>query len=99
MSERTIGLFASFRQQWTDLFRRCNWYDFTVIQLQVEYSPYSDRWELDAGLLGVTMNLQYVYADRFNAEMRERIAACEATKLSFETETQVGAETLGDPEE
>lgn len=72
--ERTTGWFCTVYQQWTGLFTKSNWYDFTLIRIEGEYAPYSDRWEFTFGLLGVNLNVQYVYADRFNRELRAMLA-------------------------
>jgi hypothetical protein len=62
-SEKRSGWFFSFWQQWSSLIGRCNWYDFTLIQVSGEFAPYTDRWEFELGLLGFHMNIQYVYKE------------------------------------
>ncbi len=41
-----------FYCQWVDLFRKCHWYDFTIIHLAFELSPYKYSNEVSIGLLG-----------------------------------------------
>lgn len=81
-AERTTGWFVSFHEQWSSLFGRgYNWYDFTFVRVYVEYAPYSDRWEVEVVLLGLGVNIQYVYSDRFAKEMEARMR--EADFLPF----------------
>jgi hypothetical protein len=65
--------FCTVREQWSSMFRRTNWTDFTFVWLEVENAPYSGRCELYVGLLGVLVTLTYVYDDRFNREMERRL--------------------------
>lgn len=62
--------FVDVWEQWSGLFHRCNWYDFTLIQLQGEFAPYTGRCEAHAALLGLHVRVTYVYSQHFNREMR-----------------------------
>lgn len=77
-NEKTSGFFFDFYEQWSDLFKRQNWNDFTVIKIEGERALYSGRWELVLALLGLQVTIQYVFDDKFNREVtsfRDRIEA------------------------
>lgn len=60
----------SFYNQWGDiLLRKCGWYDFTIIDLSVEYAPYKGSVEVEAGLLGLNWILTYTYNKEFTEKM------------------------------
>ncbi len=61
-NEKRTGWSFSFYQQWSGLIGRCNWYDITLIHVGGEFAPYTNRWEIELGLLGFNVNIQYVYA-------------------------------------
>jgi len=79
-TEKTTGWFFSFYQQWSGLFGRMNWYDFTLIKIQGEVSPFTGRFDLDLALLGFSINIQYVYDDSFNKKMQQEVADIESGK-------------------
>ena len=60
---KTRGWFFDAGQQWTDFFTRCNWYDFTVIQIEGEYTPEITRCELSLGLFGFWCHITYAWDD------------------------------------
>lgn len=59
--ERTSGLFASFAQDWTEWFGRCNWYNFTPVRVDIEHDRMMGQWVVHLALLGLHMELTYVY--------------------------------------
>lgn len=65
--ERRHGWFVHLYNQWPAILRPGdhNWHDwtFTVWKLAGENSPYKRSWELEAGLLGFTVCVTYVYRD------------------------------------
>lgn len=75
--------YFTWYQQWSSLFSRgCNWYDFTLLKVQGEYAPYSGRWELELGLLGVNLVITWVYDDRFNREIVALAESIEAERTA-----------------
>ena len=59
--------FFDFYQQWSGIFRPGNWVDFTLIDIQGEWSPYKGSCEFSVGLLGFYFRVTYVFnsaADR-----------------------------------
>lgn len=76
------GLYAEWDQQWSCLFGRCSWYDFTLIKIQGEFAPYSGRWEFDLGLLGITLRLTYVYDDTFNRDLQTMVTALKSDRVT-----------------
>lgn len=83
--ERTKGFFFNFYQQWTDLFKKdLSWYDFTIIDLDVEYAPYASRWEFNFSVLGFNFSLDYVYSEEseLNSRINEGMSELEATVTS-----------------
>ena len=68
-------------QDWTDFFGKCNWYDFTLVNVSGEIAPYSGTIELVLGLVGFNLRVAYIYnvkspvtteIDRIIDEMEER---------------------------
>lgn len=61
--EFVIGHFdGHIREQWTDLFKRCSWYDFTFINFMVERNyPRETAHHIDIhlALMGVCFYLCY----------------------------------------
>lgn len=72
--DESTGWYLHGYQQWSALFRGCNWYDFTVLKVHGEYAPYSGRWEAEFWLLGFGVVLTYVYDGTFNAAATLRAA-------------------------
>jgi hypothetical protein len=65
--------FFSVYEQWSAIRGGCNWYDFTLIKIQWEYAPYKyGTWELEVGLLGVTVNISYLSAKQQDSEGDQR---------------------------
>ena len=88
---RNQRLFCSFWQQWSSLFGRCNWYDFDLLHIGGEFAPYTGRWELRFQLLGFGMEVQYVYDQSFNENMKDVVGS-----IRTELEGRTGLE-MKDP--
>jgi hypothetical protein len=73
-STKRTGFFFDFREQWSQLVRRCNWYEFTIIEISGEFAPYTGRWEFNLALLGLCVCLTWVYDGEFNEMMVEEMA-------------------------
>lgn len=67
-----------FTNQWSDLFGKMNWYDFTVICLEGEYARYSDSVEVRIGLLGLVLTITYRNSFDFIDELDERVKIIDA---------------------
>ena len=55
-----------FWHDYAPLFKRedhWNWVDFTFLNLAVERTYYVDRFEFHVGLLGLHMNVDYLWGD------------------------------------
>ena len=50
-----------------------NWYDFTLIDISGEYSPYKGSCELELGLLGLCFTFTYVYDQTFTKKMKAMV--------------------------
>lgn len=48
--------------QWT--FSKCNWYDFTLINIAGEYSPYKASAELTIVLLGLGVTIEVYHKEK-----------------------------------
>lgn len=53
------GWHFDFYQQWTQFFGSCNWYDFEVIRLSFELSPYKNSREFSIFLLGLGFTVTF----------------------------------------
>lgn len=51
------GVSLDFYNQWLRPWRKYNWYDFTVLHLTLEYSPYKNSAEVQLGLLGLNLRI------------------------------------------
>ena len=73
-SEDDVGKrwFFDFYQQWSGIFRPGNWVDFTLIDIQGEWSPYKGSCEFSAGLLGFYLRITYVYDSAADREALQR---------------------------
>lgn len=91
-AEKSAGWFFSFYEQWSTLFRRQNWNDFTVIKIAGELARYSDRWEVELALLGVQVTITYVYSSRFNSKMNSLRDSIESELMA-----RTGAKEVKDP--
>lgn len=63
--------FFDFYEQWSGFFPPRNWVDFTLIDLNGEWSPYKGSAEVSVALLGLRVTVTYVYdsvADRKSAQ-------------------------------
>ena len=69
-----------FYNQWPDLFRKMNWYDFTIIKIEGEYAGYSDSIETRLGLLGFTLMITYSRSFDFIDKLDERVKIINALK-------------------
>jgi hypothetical protein len=56
-------------QYWTEWVRRCNWYNFSFVKLDVEWDKMTGRWVLDVALLGFYAQVTYLYDRSFNDAM------------------------------
>lgn len=63
--ERTKGWFASAWHQWSSFTPRCNWRDFTLLNLGGEWNHQSQRVEVEVCLLGFWLRVTYVWGDDF----------------------------------
>ena len=90
-STKRSGFFFEFREQWSSLVRRCNWYDFTLIEIGGEFAPYTGRWELNLALLGLGVCLTWVYDGSFNEEMLAAVA--EIKRERAEADAAAGEES------
>ncbi len=62
MTTETHNRFTvSFYSQWK--FRGCNWYDFTIVNLEFEWDKMLGGFELMVGLLGLNLHLRYQYTE------------------------------------
>lgn len=61
--------YFDFYEQWSGLFGGSNWYDFTLLNIEGEYAPYSGRWEFSLALLGLRVTVTYVFDHTFNRKM------------------------------
>lgn len=55
--------FFTARHQWQFLFRKCNWIDFTLINLEFENDKLFGNLEFGIWLFGLGAVLTYHYAD------------------------------------
>ena len=53
------GWYFHFTEQWSALFQKCNWYDFTVIKLHVENDVIMGGIEFELFLLGLGIRVRY----------------------------------------
>jgi hypothetical protein len=84
--ERERRFFVDFGEQWSSLLGRCNWYDFTLIEVGGEWAPYTGRFEFQCWLLGAGFRLTYVYDHSFNDQMTSV-----ADRIKAELEGRTGA--------
>lgn len=83
-TERTKGLFFGFHHQWDSFTPGCNWRDFTLLHLGGEWSEMTGRVEFSVTVLGVSVELTYVYNDDFVREMmgrRDDFLSCDGPEL------------------
>lgn len=67
------GFHVDFYNQWPDLFRKCGWYDFTVLNISGEWTRNESHVEVTIGLMGISMTVVYVYNDHFARDLAERL--------------------------
>jgi hypothetical protein len=72
--------FVDWDEQWSGIFGRSNWYDFTLIDIEGEYAPYSGRYEFSVALLGVRVTITYVYDTSFNESLRKTVDEIKASR-------------------
>lgn len=48
-----------FRQEWSQFFKKCNWYTFHFWQFEVERDDYASDYTVDFKLLGLGVWLQF----------------------------------------
>lgn len=73
------GWHFDFYQQWTQFFGSCNWYDFEIVRLSFELSPYKNSREFSIFLFGFGVTVTYcdeapefvADVERIRAELRE----------------------------
>ena len=59
-----MKFYVDFNHQYAPLFQRgkhWNWIDFTIIYVGFEYASYSSRFEINVGLLGLGLDLMWVW--------------------------------------
>ena len=56
-TEKGLAIYGG--QQWTSLLGGCNWYDFTLINIEGEYDTRFNVLELYLALLGFSINFSY----------------------------------------
>lgn len=80
--------------QWPGLFRKdLNWYDFTFIHFDVEYTPYEGSCSTTIALLGLQLAITYRYNFDFIDEMdlrSELIARLEDEHPGMEIKDPLG---------
>lgn len=70
------GWSVDFYQQWTQFFGRCNWYEFEIVQLSFELSPYKNSREFSIFLFGFGVVVTFCHEEPpFVAEVEEIRAA------------------------
>lgn len=89
---KSRGWFFGFYEQWSTLFRKQNWNDFTVIMIAAQLCRYADRWEVELALLGFQITITYVYSARFNSEMKTL-----ADSIKDELLARTGVKEVKDP--
>lgn len=94
-SENRTRFNVDLYNQWPGLFdSESNWYDFTLIQIEGEYSPYKSSAEIVLGLLGFKIIFTYTYSfdfiDRMTSLKDETLAAFDATHPSVKVEDPFG---------
>lgn len=57
----TPMVFIELWQQWSQLFEKNNWYDFQIINLELEKDLMLDGFEVKAALLGFCFRLRWNY--------------------------------------
>ena len=62
------GFSVVWWQNWAEIFRRQNWYNFTFLRIEAEYAPYKDMVEVSVGLIGFNVCFSY-----YNPEYIKRI--------------------------
>lgn len=70
--------FFDFYEQWSGFFPPRQWVDFTVFDLNGEYSPYKGSCELSLAILGMRVTVTYVYdsaIDRQRTKESEELLA------------------------
>lgn len=82
----------NFYNQWPDLFRDCNWYDFTFVRAYVEmsdmYKQYHRRWEIGLSLLGLCVDIDFYTSRPQNTEPGAVEIVKEARRQNFENKEQ-----------
>jgi len=85
---------VDYYSQWKDLVGGVNWYDFTLIVIEGEYSPYKSSAEFTIGLLGFVATLTYTYdfefVDKVTGIKDEVLAAFEAKHSGVEVQDPLG---------
>lgn len=76
------GWHFDFYQQWTQFFGSCNWYDFEIVRLSFELSPYKNSREFSIFLLGFGVTATFCEEEPdFVAEIEEIRAALREQKI------------------
>lgn len=57
----TPMVFVELSEQWSQLFEKNNWYDFQIINLELEKDLMLDGFEVKAALLGFCFRLRWNY--------------------------------------
>lgn len=90
--EKDQRWFFSFYEQWSTLFRRINWNDFTLIKIAGERALYSGRLEVELALLGFQVTITYVFDNSFNEKITDFKSRVEA-----DLKGRTGAAEIVDP--
>jgi hypothetical protein len=80
--------------QWKDLTGGINWYDFTLIDISGEYSPYKGSAEITIGLIGFVATFVYTYdfefVDKMTGLKDEVLAAFDAEHPGAKVQDPLG---------
>ena len=74
------GFDISCWQNWTEIFHRQNWYNFTFIHAEAEYAPYKDVIEVTLGLIGFNVCFSY-YDPKYVESLEERFEGIKVERL------------------
>lgn len=67
--EQRRAISFDFYNQWSGILGRCKWYDFTLVNIEGEFSPYKGSVEFSLALLGFRVMVTYTYDWSFTDKM------------------------------
>lgn len=84
--DRYLGWHFSFREQWSQFFQSCNWYDFRIIHLEVERDVCMGGWDFGLTVLGLGVIARWNYeVTDAAAEVLQRVAHHKAGNADIAT--------------